>query len=267
MHTADFLYSVIVVCLNAGEELKKTVGSALAQTYGNYEIVIKDGGSTDGSLEQLPKDDRIHIFTKQDQGIYDAMNQAIANAHGDYYIFMNAGDYFYDSNILHYITEFVMKQDHTPDIVYGNLYNRKLNTKIQPAPVIDAFTCYRNVPCHQSCIYHKNMFMERGYKQEYTVRADYEHFLWCYFERKADIRFADICIANYEGNGFSETKDNLKKSEQQHREIVEKYMGKKQADKYRAIMMLTLAPIRSKMADNKALSGIYNKVKKVIYRR
>ena len=75
---AQISFSIVVVCLNPGEKLLKTVQSVLNQKYGNYEIVVKDGGSTDGSLEQLPADSRIRVYTRLDSGIYDAMNQAMS---------------------------------------------------------------------------------------------------------------------------------------------------------------------------------------------
>ena len=75
---AQISFSIVVVCLNPGEKLLKTVQSVLNQKYGNYEIVVKDGGSTDGSLEQLPADSRIRVYTRPDCGIYDAMNQAMS---------------------------------------------------------------------------------------------------------------------------------------------------------------------------------------------
>ena len=59
---AQISFSIVVVCLNPGEKLLKTVQSVLNQKYGNYEIVVKDGGSTDGSLEQLPADSRIRVY-------------------------------------------------------------------------------------------------------------------------------------------------------------------------------------------------------------
>ena len=61
---AQISFSIVVVCLNPGEKLLKTVQSVLNQKYGNYEIVVKDGGSTDGSLEQLPADSRIRVYTR-----------------------------------------------------------------------------------------------------------------------------------------------------------------------------------------------------------
>ena len=87
-------FSIITVCLNAGQSLLDTVERTLGQTYEHFEIIVKDGGSTDGSIEKLPSDPRIRVVTRQDTGIYDAMNQGIEEAKGDYLIFMNCGDWF-----------------------------------------------------------------------------------------------------------------------------------------------------------------------------
>lgn len=268
----NVFYSIIVVCLNAGDRLAKTVESILAQKYENYEIVIKDGCSKDGSVQKI-KDKyenediykHIKIYEQKDSSIYDAMNQAVRLANGDYCIFLNAGDDFYDETVLGKIADGI-KNESYPDIVYGNLYHKALDTVIYSSPEINDFACYRNVPCHQTCFYKRNMFDERGYNPEYNVRADYEHFLWCYFAKKARIVYIPEIVSSYEGGGYSETKENLKLSARQHREIVVKYMGKRKADKYRMIMLLTLAPLRSFMANNKHMSGIYNSFKTLIYK-
>lgn len=262
------LFTVIIVCLNAGSRLSETVESVLCQSYGNYEIVLKDGGSADGSVEELSRsveDRRLRIYNKKDSGIYDAMNQAVELAGGSYFIFMNAGDSFYDERVLEKITNVILNKDKMPDIVYGNLYHKGLSTVIYAAPEINDFTCYRNVPCHQTCFYSSKMFEERAYKPEYNVRADYEHFLWCFYEKKADICYAPVTVAAYEGGGYSETKENKRRSAKQHREIAVKYMGRKKADRYRLIMWLSLAPLRSAAADNRYLSVFYNGIKTFIY--
>lgn len=268
---SNLFYSIIVVCLNAGERLHDTVESILQQTYDDFEIIVKDGGSADGSTERLKtefQDDRIHIYNKKDNGIYDAMNQAVELAKGEYLLFLNAGDSFYDQSVLDQIMAEIMrlkKENKKADVIYGNMYHKALDTMIYAAPEINDFTCYRNVPCHQTCFYHRSMFATRGYKPEYNVRADYEHFLWCYYEKKAGIWYVPVMVASYEGGGYSETKENKKRSARQHREIVVQYMGRKKADKYRAIMLLTLAPLRSAIADSKYLSGIYNGLKTAVY--
>jgi len=266
------VYSIIVVCLNAGQRLCETLDSILMQSYRNFEVVIKDGGSTDGSigiLKEMYQDERVHVYVQKDQGIYDAMNQAVKLAKGTYFLFLNAGDSFYDENVLKKVTYEIQrlgKTNQQTHILYGNLYHKALNTVIYASPKINDFTCYRNVPCHQTCFYHRTLFDSRGYRPEYTVRADYEHFLWCYYERKAVITYVPVVIAAYEGGGYSETKENKKRSKRQHREIVVRYMGKKKADRYRLVMLLTLAPLRSVIADNKYLSAVYNGMKTAVYK-
>ena len=93
-------FSIVVVCLNAGNKLKMTVESILAQTYGDYEIIVKDGMSSDGCLDDLPEDKRIRVFQEKDRGIYDGMNQAVERAGGEYIYFLNCGDFFYDKDVL-----------------------------------------------------------------------------------------------------------------------------------------------------------------------
>ena len=77
-------FSIITVCLNAGENLIETVKSTLMQTYADFEIIVKDGFSDDGSIDRLPQDSRIKLVQKKDSGIYEAMNQGIKEASGDY---------------------------------------------------------------------------------------------------------------------------------------------------------------------------------------
>jgi glycosyltransferase involved in cell wall biosynthesis len=262
------LYSIIVVCLNSGENLIKTIDSIMNQDYFSYEVIVKDGMSTDGSIEKIKNkynDSRIKIYSHYDTGIYDAMNQAIKYVKGQYLLFLNTGDCFYNEKVLSDMA-LNIKLNRSPDIIYGNQYHKALDTIVYSAPRINDFACYRNVPCHQTCFYSKVMFMERGYNPDYNVRADYEHFLYCYYKRKAVIRYAPVIVCEYEGEGYSETKENREKSKEQHREIVMHYMGAAKAYKYRLIMILSLAPLRTKIAENKKLSGIYNVVKKGFYK-
>ena len=100
---------------------------------------------------------------------------------------------------------------------------------------------------------------------KYKVRADYEHFLWCLYEAKAKAVYMPLTVASYEGGGYSETKTGLKRSRQEHQEIVGKYIPAKKVRKYRLTMLLTLAPLRTWFAGNKLTAGIYQKIKKILY--
>lgn len=277
-------FSIIVVSLNPGERLKQTLNSILEQTYTDYEVIIKDGGSKDDSLDFLKeegileKHPQIRLITQPDKSIYDGMNQAVSYVNGKYVQFLNCGDLFYDKTVLEKTAEYILNREKTdtadgkkteqlsPAIFYGNQYNLLQNSIVTSAPEINDFTCYRNVPCHQVCFYDGRLFAKRAYLPQYTVRADYEHFLYCIYEENARAFSMPITVCMYEGGGYSETKENRKKSVAQHKEITAKYLGKK-AVKYRLIMILTLSGLRGKIAESPRLSKFYNAIKSMIYKR
>ena len=260
-------FSVVVVCLNPGEKLNQTLGSILSQTYDDYEIVVKDGGSRDGSVEAMREDPRIRLFREKDSGIYDAMNQAVQEAEGRYLYFLNCGDKFYHEKVLEEIAGLIAGHPANAGIYYGNIYERLTGREVASNPRLDAFGCYRNVPCHQACFYDRKLLLAHPFETKYRVRADYEQFLWCFFTKGAETAFVygDILIADYEGGGFSETGKNRRISAVEHREIVRKYMPAGKVWKYRMIMWVTLAPVRTWIARNPVTSGFYNGLKKKIY--
>lgn len=275
---AQIFFSVVVVCLNPGEKLLSTVESVLGQQYGNYEIMIKDGGSTDGSVEQLPADSRIRFFTGKDTGIYDAMNQALPEMNGQYVLFLNCGDLLHDAQVLSRMAAVITHKKEADlrqsggshkeklRIFYGNQYNALTKTVVYSAPEVNDFTCYRNVPCHQVCFYDVRLFAQRGYDLKYKVRADYEHFLYSIYDKKAEAVYTEVLVADYEGGGFSETRENRRISAKEHDEITKRYLGREKALRYKALMLLTLAPLRTKLAESEKYAAAYNKVKNGIYR-
>lgn len=252
-------FSVIVVSLNPGERLDKTVKSILAQTYGDYEILIKDGGSSDGSIERISSinDERIVIHSVKDKSIYDAMNQAVGFAKGDYYIFLNCGDLFENNYVLEKMAVYTETKK---DIYYGDM--RRTDTKgiISYPHNITDFVCYRNVPCHQVCFYKASLFSERAYDLSYPVRADYEHFLWCRYEKTASIVYVPVNVCLYEGDGFSETKEHEKLAVKEHKIITKSYLGNK-CIIYKIVMIITLQPVRKLLAK----TGFYQGIKRLIY--
>lgn len=289
----QYFFSVVVVCLNAGEKLKDTLDSIQKQTFRDFEVVIKDGMSDDGSLdyayamenimdtkvntnESNEEDEkkeadshRFRIIRKKDEGIYDAMNQAAMEAFGRYLYFLNCGDRFFSENVLEKMWEFISGSKKQRGIFYGNIFERRTRQVVASNPRMDTFGCYRNVPCHQACFYAREIVLAHPFEIKYKVRADYEQFLWCFlgYEKRERLAFAykEIVIADYEGGGFSETKENRKLSRAEHREITKKYMSPGDLFKFKMIMLLTLAPLRTKIAENERTAGIYNWLKERLY--
>lgn len=278
-------FSILTVCLNAGDKLANTIDSVLAQTYGNYEIIVKDGGSTDGSLKVLDKyqnsadgslkvpdaaslDDafapRIRLIEEKDTSIYNAMNQAIRYATGDYYIFLNCGDYLMDETVLDRCAKQIAATK--ADILYGDQYLQTVGCVVPSPKKLSDFTCYCNIPCHQVCFYHKKLFASRGYDLQYPVRADYEHFLWCKYKANATIHAMDFPVCSYEGAGFSETGQRVRMARQEHKKITKQYLGAK-CIVYQFVMWITLQPLRKRMAESKTFSAFYQMAKRLLYRR
>ena len=283
---AHTFFNIIITALNPGSKLEGTLRSVLEQEYGNYEILIKDGGSTDGSLRQVQggtwepacvrggMDSRIRVVRQEDKGIYDGMNQALVYLKGGYVLFLNCGDRLYDAKTLARTAAFIedaegtrdMRERERPQIFYGDQYNEKQRSRVCSAPKLNDFACYRNVPCHQVCFYDASLFWERGYDTDFRVRGDYEHFLYCIYERGAEAVHLPVIVSSYEGGGFSETRENRKRSELEHRVITRYYLGRRKSACYAAVMLATLAPVRTKIAENPSLAKGYNAVKAAIYR-
>lgn len=270
---AEPVFSILVVCLNPGDKLRTTLESIRGQTFRNYEVIIKDGLSSDGSLDFIKEVKKefpaLRVVGKKDGGIYDAMNQAVQEAGGRYLYFLNCGDKFYHEKVLEEMAGLIAAHPAKAGIYYGNIYERLTGREVASNPKLDAFGCYRNVPCHQACFYDRKLLLTHPFETKYRVRADYEQFLWCFFigrqGEETSFVYGDILIADYEGGGFSETKKNRRISAEEHREIVRKYMSVGRVWKYRMIMWVTLAPLRTWIARNPVTSGFYNGLKKKIY--
>ncbi len=272
-------FSVITVCLNPGEKLAFTLESVLRQSFVDLEIIVKDGGSRDGSVaawqethKGMPGTERVRVFTEEDRGIYDAMNQAVSHARGDFLLFLNCGDIFPNDEVLEKAWQVIKKEqaagtDLDRLVLYGDTCSGKNQVTIASAPAITGFTCYRNIPCHQSCFYSRRLCLEKPYDLQYKIRADYDHFLWCFYRAGAKMRHMEFPVAFYEGGGFSESRENQARDRQEHRQITASYMGRLELTKYRAAMALTLAPLRTWMAESRTFSGLYHWLKKCLYGR
>lgn len=200
-------FTVIVVSLNAGKELLNTVDSIIHQTYKNIEIIVKDGCSTDGSIELLPKNEKIHLVSKKDKSIYDAMNQAIDYATGDFVLFLNCGDVFYDDGVLETCNKNILKcNEKKLTIFYGDCYTANRNSFLR-YPEFTDYVCFTKVLCHQATIYPLELLKLRKFNLKYRMAADYEYYVNAYKNGVALIHLP-VVVVDYQGNGTSETKFN-----------------------------------------------------------
>lgn len=195
----DPLISIVTVSYNAALTIEATILSVIEQSYANIEYIIIDGGSTDGTLEIIKKyAHKISYWVSEpDKGIYDAMNKGIDLAHGEWINFMNAGDEFYDNQVLSYI--FNQKIPDSYSLVYGKtlfIYSencqevRNRNNKYMPA-------------CHQSIFTRTSDMKNHKFDLKYKIAADYNYFYSLFF-RNENYLYVDYIISKYDAvNGIS----------------------------------------------------------------
>lgn len=168
--------SVITVCLNDLQGLKNTLQSIITQTYNEYELIVIDGGSNDGSKEYIESINRINQWVSEpDKGIYNAMNKAITMAHGEYCIFMNAGDRFYNPHVLARIAPSLNGKDF---YVGGTIVvdiNNKQKKEIAPVQLTVNYLIQNSI-FHQSTFTKISILKDKLYSENYKIVSDWKLF-------------------------------------------------------------------------------------------
>lgn len=198
--------SVITICYNNLEGLKRTFDSVHGQTCRNeIEHIIIDGGSTDGSPEFL-KDhagDIDYWISEPDKGIYNAMNKGIAVATGEYCIFMNSGDLFASADTVEKCLPYL---DGT-DFVYGNLIEffpktGEKHIRIYPEKITGAYCVTDTLP-HQATFIKTDVQKKNPYKETYKIVSDYVFFAEEILMKKVSIKKIPYQISIFYMDGIS----------------------------------------------------------------
>lgn len=197
--------SIITVVFNDKIGLENTILSVTNQTYDNVEYIIIDGGSTDGTIDIIKKyENKIDYWvSEKDDGIYDAMNKGIDVASGKWINFMNAGDSFYNNNILENI--FSDNDFSNINVIYGNhnvIYPHK--TRIAKAGNIEEIWKGSQF-CHQSSFVSTNVHKSNKFNLSNRIGADFE-FFYTLYKKNMSFKYINIIVANYSAGGLSDIK-------------------------------------------------------------
>jgi len=203
------LITVVTVVINGEKFIEKTIKSVIEQNYDNVEYIVVDGGSTDATLNIIRKYEHAidYWVSEPDKGIYDAMNKAISLGSGDWINFMNAGDVFFNANILLKIFESPQAFSEF-DVIYGN-HEVRFSDKIKKVRAGEIKNLWKGSQfCHQSTFvrlsYHKiNMFNLRK-----KIAADFDIFATM---KNNKARFFKLCfvISSVSAGGVSDMKRNI----------------------------------------------------------
>lgn len=200
--------SIITINFNHKEGLKRTIESVVSQSIHDFEWIIIDGGSTDGSKALLEQYDNYITFwvSERDYGIYNAMNKGIRKSSGDYLLFLNSGDYLYNCQTI----EKVLLTNCKSDLIIGKLA-KEINNKmiIEPGYENSQLTAadifLKPVP-HQATFINRKLFEKFGfYDESFKIVSDWKFFLYTIVFGNVSVELLNIPISVFECNGISET--------------------------------------------------------------
>lgn len=208
------LFSVVTVCKDCKDKLLRTARSVNQQEFSDFEYIIKDGGSTDGTVDVFNEIHATKIISQPDNGIFNAMNIALDHCSGDYVHFLNAGDVFCYDNILTTVANDIVKNGHV-DFLYGNIISLKSRRKFITYPKkLSRFFLYSNSICHQAWFVKKSLYLKMGkFDETKPVGSDHLFYLKCLAKMKVNYRHVDYFIAEYEGTGMSANSELVQDSQ------------------------------------------------------
>ena len=194
--------TIITINYNNREGLARTIASVRNQTFNDYEWIVIDGGSTDGSCDLIEDNKELFAYwcSEPDKGIYDAINKGIAHASGQYISCMNSGDEYFSSDTL----QKVFAAPLSSDIVYGDWYQVYPDRKVlcsMPYPLDFSIFYYHNI-CHQAMFVRTAALQEKGFDQSYGPVADYARWMEMLFSG-ATFQKIDTIVCCYDMTGVS----------------------------------------------------------------
>ena len=197
--------SIITINLNNLIGLEKTIASVFNQIFRDFEYLVIDGCSTDGSVELLRQNSNkiSYWISEPDLGIFQAMNKGIRKANGDYLLFLNSGDFLLHDHVL----SSVFRNNPEEDILCGTSLISKNGKALYYSAPPDRFTlrffCNHNIP-HQSTFIRKSIFKKYGYyREDFRLKSDFEFWIRVIIVNNCTTKKLGIAISDYNLEGIS----------------------------------------------------------------
>jgi glycosyltransferase involved in cell wall biosynthesis len=203
--------SIITVNLNDAKGLKVTASSVISQTYTDYELIVIDGGSSDGSKDVIMEvaGNLSYWISEPDKGTYHAMNKGIQVAKGEYCLFLNSWDYLVDNNVLGKIFSNTISADIVSGDVLKLRTNRKFRRVSSPETISLHRLCIHSLP-HKATIIRRSIFDETGfYNENYKIASDWEFFLKALVIYEKSYAHINVDISYFRIGGISSRKESI----------------------------------------------------------
>lgn len=206
--------SIITVAFNSAETLRDTMRSVLAQSYPDWEHIIVDGGSTDGTLQLIERLEpeyggRLRWVSETDGGLYDAMNKGLAMATGDAVGFLNSDDFFSSDAVLTRVAR-TLVADRDTDAVYGDVHFVAPDDLSRPVRHYSSRFFRRWLmplgfqPAHPSLYCRRDVYRRfGGFDTSLTVAADFEQMLRSIYVGRIKARYLAMDFVTMRTGGAS----------------------------------------------------------------
>lgn len=197
--------SIITINFNNKDGLQKTIDSVVNQTWHDFEWIVIDGGSTDGSKELIEQYQQHFAYwcSEPDKGVYNAMNKGIDKAKGEYLLFLNSGDALYGNDILQKVDD--LKLD--TDIITGQV--ERMDNQ-QPLRVYDEsilMQLYLDTLNHQGTFIKRSLFNDLRYDESLKVVSDWKFWLETVIWLNASVKVINLFVAKQDMTGISNIMD------------------------------------------------------------
>lgn len=204
------LITIVIAVFNAKHTLEQCLSSVIRQSSSDYELVVIDGGSTDGSVETLQTHAKHFAYwtSEPDRGVYDAWNKALQHAKGDWICFLGADDYLFNDEVLYQLKRLLEALPSQASVAYGKiaLLNRDGAPMFELGEpwelIADQFKRRMCLP-HPAVLHRRNLFdIYGGFDPTFRIAGDYE-FLLRVLQRQRPYFLGQLVVTAMRPGGLS----------------------------------------------------------------
>lgn len=251
--------SIITINYNNCAGLKKTIDSVVAQTYRDFEWIVIDGGSTDGS-RALIEQNASHLsywVSEPDHGVYHAMNKGLDAAQGEYLLFLNSGDWLVAADTL----EKCRLDSTSADVLYGDslfVFQDHIEEIRYPDPL--SFNhLYKGFLGHASSFIKSSLLRKERYTEQYKIVSDWE--FWIKMALKdASFVHLPLSVSYFDTTGISSTNEQLRTAERN--QVISEFVPRLVAEDCKYIKRL-----ETQLGDDQVKSVLHYGRKKKLYHK
>ena len=207
--------SIITINYNNRAGLENTIDSIISQTWHDFEWIVIDGGSIDGSKELIEQYQEHFAYwcSEPDRGIYHAMNKGISHASGVYSLYMNSGDVFFEKETL----AKVFIKERNADLLYGDWMRvgENFSQFTHYEFPVEIYPIYRGWNfCQQALFIKTQILLNKGFDETYRVGGDTKRWVEAMLDNNS-FEYMNIVVCNFDLTGISSTNNEVRLAERE----------------------------------------------------